>query len=363
MLAQDNVDGGMDRKPSLQDITWLLELRRFGRLDLDPPYQRRSVWSLAERQRFIDTILKNYPSPAIFLHKTFEADGRATYHVVDGKQRLEAILQFVDGKFRVGTDFGDVRAEGKKWAQLEEFPSIRRALWNYQLVVEQLDDVQEPLVREIFERLNRNSRKLERQEMRHARFEGWLITFLEAQAEDSAWIQLRVSSRARAKRMSDVQIVSELAALIIHGEVRGFDQDALDELYAEYEAPDEVVDFEAQTFEETFASATSYLMEMEASYAELPTRTSSLNHLYVLWALVVFDLVERLAPAEAAAKYKEFMDAYDVVRAAEIADPSRDRSGEDPLVLQYAQSSTGPSTEPPQRKARYEALAGYFNRS
>jgi hypothetical protein len=350
------VDGSMDRKPSLQDITWLLELRRFERLDLNPPYQRKSVWSLGERQRFLDTILNNYPSPAIFLHKTFDDDGRATYHVVDGKQRLETILAFVDGRIRVGRDFGDARVESKKWSQLEEFPGVRKAFWNYQLVVEQLDDIQEPLVREIFERLNRNSRKLERQEMRHARFDGWLITHLEAQAEDTVWVNLRVSSRARAKRMSDVQILSELAALLINGEVSGFDQDNLDALYANFENPDDVADFDSQAFEEKFAAASAYLNEMALAWPELVARTSSLNHLYVLWAVVVLDAIGVVEPDVMAVRYRAFIERYEDVRAKDIEDPTRDRSAEDPLVLKYVQASTGPSTEPPQRLARYEAL-------
>lgn len=355
-MADSSIDGGMDRKPSLQDITWLLELRRFKRLDLEPPYQRRSVWSLGERQQFLDTILKNYPSPAIFLHKTFEADGQATYHVVDGKQRLETILAFVDGKIRIGKDFGDARVDGKKWSQLEEFPVFRKAFWNYQLTVEQIDDIQEPLVREIFERLNRNSRKLERQEMRHARFDGWLITFLEAQAEDSVWKRLRVATRARAKRMADVQVLSELADVLLNGDVRGFDQEALDQLYADFENPDDVADFDRETFEEQFSLASSYLVEMVEADESIQTRTSSLNHLYVLWAWVVLVGLDSIAPPRAAEKYVAFMADYDRVREQELANPSRDRTGDDALVLQYVQASTGPSTELPQRRSRYEAL-------
>ena len=62
----------MDRRPTTQDITWLLDLERNSQLDLDPPYQRRSVWTRK-----------------VFLHKSMTDDGAATYHVVDGKQRLQ----------------------------------------------------------------------------------------------------------------------------------------------------------------------------------------------------------------------------------------------------------------------------------
>src|SRR5258705_13901390 len=109
----------MQRRPTTQDITWLIDLARKGQLDLDPPYQRRSVWTRGDRQFFLDTIFRNYPSPAIFLHKTIDDAGKATYHVVDGKQRTQTILDFVNDRIRISKDFGDVRLDGKKWSELQ----------------------------------------------------------------------------------------------------------------------------------------------------------------------------------------------------------------------------------------------------
>jgi hypothetical protein len=356
----ENIDGGMDRQPTLQTITWLLNLRRFDQLDLNPPYQRRSVWSLREKQRFLDTILRNYPSPAIFLHTTYDADGNPTYHVVDGKQRLSTILDFVDGKIRLAKDFGDARIDGANWRALEGHSSVRKLLWTYQLTVEQIDDVQEPIVREIFERLNRNSRKLEPQEMRHARFDGWLITYLESQAESAVWRTLKVSTAARARRMTDVQTLSELAAVILQGKVVGFDHEILDSLYAEYEDPSETrPDFDISQFVNQFESSALFLRDMEGANGVISSKASSRVHLYPLWAYVALS-THLLEPLDIATRYEEFMDAFASSRALESTDPARDRSGEDPRVLQYVQNSFGASTEAPQRSARFEALKSYL---
>lgn len=119
----------MQRRPTTQDISWLIDLHRHNQLDLDPPYQRRSVWTRKDRQFFLDTIFRNYPSPAIFLHKTIDDAGKTTYHVVDGKQRTETILDFVDDKLRIAQDFGDTRLNGKKWSDLET--EFRQIFWNY----------------------------------------------------------------------------------------------------------------------------------------------------------------------------------------------------------------------------------------
>lgn len=59
----------MERNPTVQHLTWFLDLRRFGQLNISPSYQRRSVWNPKDRKLFLDTIFKNYPAPTIFLHR------------------------------------------------------------------------------------------------------------------------------------------------------------------------------------------------------------------------------------------------------------------------------------------------------
>lgn len=76
----------LKRNSATQSIAWFVDLAHSDQLDLEPPYQRRSVWNLDYRRYFIDSILKNFPSPAIFLDVEITALGRAIYHVVDGKQ-------------------------------------------------------------------------------------------------------------------------------------------------------------------------------------------------------------------------------------------------------------------------------------
>ena len=222
----------MLRRPSTQDITWLLDLHQNNQLNLEPPYQRRSVWTLRDRQFFLDTVFRNYPCPAIFLHKTISESGKATYHVVDGKQRTQTILMFVTDGVRIPKDFGDVRLDGKKWSELQGDADLRQRFWNYQITVELLDVLEGGIVNAIFDRLNRNSRRLTPQEMRHARFEGWLISEVETESTRDEWRQFGVVTTARAKRMVDSQFISELMLVVLERRIFGFDQDTLDELYA-----------------------------------------------------------------------------------------------------------------------------------
>ena len=195
----------MERRPTTQDLTWLIDLHHNNQLDTDPPYQRRSVWTRSDKQYFLDTIFRNYPSPAIFLHKTIDDSGRSTYHVVDGKQRTQTILDFVEDRLRLSRTFGDARIDGKLWSQLQGETELKRTFWNYQITVEMIDVNDGSVVNEVFDRLNRNARKLTRQELRHAKYDGWLITEAETESQRDEWIALGVATRARARRMVDVQ--------------------------------------------------------------------------------------------------------------------------------------------------------------
>lgn len=175
----------MHRRPTTQDVTWFLDLDRNKQLDLSPPYQRRSVWTRKDRQFFLDTIFRHFPCPAIYLHKSVGDSGEVTYHVVDGKQRLETILGFSRDEIRISKSYGDVRLDGKTWSELHGETTLKQDFWNYPIPVEMLDTVEGSVVNEVFDRLNRNSRKLTRQELRHARFDGWFITTVETESDEA----------------------------------------------------------------------------------------------------------------------------------------------------------------------------------
>lgn len=69
-----------------------LDFSRDGALDLNPSYQRDNVWSLTDSQKLIESILLGIPLPSIILTKL---EGQRVQQIVDGKQRLTAILRFV----------------------------------------------------------------------------------------------------------------------------------------------------------------------------------------------------------------------------------------------------------------------------
>jgi len=354
----------MQRRPTTQDITWLLDLSRNKQLNLDPPYQRRSVWTRKDRQFFLDTIFRDFPSPAIFLHKTISDDGQVTYHVVDGKQRLQTILDFTGDKIRISKEYGDARLNGKKWSNiLQSDDKLKHQFWNYQISVEMLDRVEGSLINEVFDRLNRNARKLTRQELRHAKFEGWFAMQIEKESEKEAWKTLGVVTTARVKRMADTQFLSELMLTVLEGTVSGFDQDDLDDLYAKYDdAPeDSDVAYSEEKFTKTLTAARSFLIKMQEKDADVSPFFQSFTHLYTLWCVVVLNLAAAKAiKAEAVAKrYVSFMKRVETL-AAKKDDLEEfikaDRRNAYKSALSYYSNSRGASTDLAPRQERYEVL-------
>lgn len=67
-------------------------------LQINPEYQRGRVWSDAQNKRFIDSILRGYPVPFLFMHALNQTDdeGKKVYDIVDGQQRIFALRQYVD---------------------------------------------------------------------------------------------------------------------------------------------------------------------------------------------------------------------------------------------------------------------------
>jgi hypothetical protein len=348
----------LKRRPTTQDISWLLDLARNKQLDLNPPYQRRSVWTTKDKQFFLDTIFRGYPSPAIFLHKDISPEGPATYHVVDGKQRLQTILAFANDKLRIAKTYGDVRLDGKKWADLEGELELRHRFWNYQLPVEMIDIV-EDVVNEVFDRLNRNSRRLTRQELRHAKYDGWFTTIAEAEADKEAWNTLGVATAARAKRMTDTQFISELMLVVLESAVLGFDQDELDESYAKYDDPSEaVVGFSEQDFTSIFEQVKVYLLSMEAEDSVVSTYAKSLAHFYTLWAIIALNY-DKLKPVkETAQLYKAFMGKVETLSAQknlEVFLAEHGSTFQNPFV--YYDYARGASTDLRPREERYKVLS------
>ena len=349
----------VERRLTAQDISWFLDLDNRGQLDLDPPYQRRSVWSPKDRRFFLDTIFRGYPSPSIFLHKEI-IDGKTIYYVVDGKQRLETIIRFAKNKIAIDKDFGDNRLAGKKWRAIKRDEKLAKAFWDYVVPVEFTNVIEDTtLVKEIFDRLNRNSRRLTDQELRHAKYDGWLITFVERESESYDWEKLGIVTTARAKRMRDVQFISELLIVLMKKDVVGFDQDEINYYYANYDnLADLNTSFDEEELKRAFENTKAYLLALQDKDSIVSKYARDFTNFYSLWAVVALNIDSLPSIEEFAQKYSSFMEQ--VNKYKDEAYMTRVLSGEEKpsetLSIEYYKNSMGASTEPPQRQERHKVL-------
>jgi hypothetical protein len=343
-----------------RDIAWFLELYQNGQLNLVPPYQRRSVWTIKDRRFFLDSIFRGYPSPAVFLHKEIDSEkGRMIYHVVDGKQRLETVIQFSGNDIAMDKDYGDEKLNGKKWKQIEQDPGLQTRFLRYALSVEFMDTEDTAVINEVFDRLNRNSRKLERQEMRHAKYDGWFIRAAEREAEQDEWEQFGIVTKARMRRMKDVQLISEFLAVLLKNRILGYDQDMLDDLYAEYDSPEETAeDFDGDAFERDLQVIKKYLLNMEKHNSAVSKYAKGLNNFYSLWSLVVLNRNHLKSSEDMAVRYADFMQKVAIVSKERDLDTFlRDHHDESYAeAFLYVKNSVRASTDRQQREERNRIL-------
>lgn len=146
-------------------------------------YQRKLVWTLEEKQAFIDTILHNYPVPIFLLAKyKLENEDKYRKEIIDGLQRLNAIFSFIKNEFPIKwTDdnlyYFNVSALAGSDEMIEDGiliqkenkldPIICRKFLNYQLPIT-TTEVSDTEIEDIFIRINSTGRKLSAQDLRQA---------------------------------------------------------------------------------------------------------------------------------------------------------------------------------------------------
>jgi uncharacterized protein with ParB-like and HNH nuclease domain len=71
-----------------------------GRLVISPKFQRRGVWNRAQRSYLIDTLILDLPVPPVYIRVVQSDDKNSIVReVVDGQQRVSAILDYMDDKY------------------------------------------------------------------------------------------------------------------------------------------------------------------------------------------------------------------------------------------------------------------------
>lgn len=203
------------RSSTTKEVALLKQLFDGGQLILAPEFQRNSVWPRPAKAYLIDTILNDKPIPIFFFERaTSPQTGLTTYSVIDGQQRLRAIFEFLDDRFKL-TQSKNRSFYNKKFSDLPT--ELRNRILNYDLTIEDLSGYSLDDIVDMFVRMNRYVVKLSPQEMRHAKMKGAFRDFVERLGRIDFWGSEKVFSPLQISRMRPVEFAAELTILLVEG--------------------------------------------------------------------------------------------------------------------------------------------------
>ena len=225
----------MMAKSSLQQfyISDILEWHREKKLRLNPDFQRRSVWTPAAKVFLIDTILRQLPIPKIYIRTKVNSVTQMSYReVVDGQQRLRAIIEFASDKIKLSSRTKEF--SGLLYSDLDQ--EDQENFLAYSIGVDQLINANDSEILEIFSRLNSYTLPLSPAERRHAEYQGdfkWAVREA-SQRWAELWDKYRIVSVRERLRMQDDSLMAELFGVILQGVTDG-GQRNIGKIYSEYD--------------------------------------------------------------------------------------------------------------------------------
>ena len=197
------------------NVSDFVEWNSRDQIQLSPDFQRRSVWSLQAKSYLVDTIIRGKPMPKMLLTQDIK-DRRNVRVVVDGQQRLRAILEYVDGRFAVS------RAHNKDFAgfRFGNLPvEVQSAFMKYEIGVDLLYDLPYREILDIFARLNTYTVKLNPQELLNAKYVGFFkqLAYRLGYRYVDYLIAAKVITKAQVTRMVEAELTSDLLVALTEG--------------------------------------------------------------------------------------------------------------------------------------------------
>jgi hypothetical protein len=200
------------------DLTTIKNRIESGRIKLDPDYQRLHRWDNVTSSRLVESLLLNIPIPLIYLSQDIDLDedvedNAPFYSVIDGQQRLRAIVGFLNNELVLEglTILDDLN--GMKYKDIPAF--LKRRLEDRTISCLRIDSTLDKDVKfEIFERLNTGSIELTAQEIRNATYRGPFNDLIKKLAKNEDFRVNTNMTNARESKMFDTEVVLRYFALV-----------------------------------------------------------------------------------------------------------------------------------------------------
>jgi hypothetical protein len=172
-----------------------------------PPYQREFVWDDKDQSEFVESVIMGLPIPMMFLAE----DEEGTFEIVDGAQRIQTLVAFVDGDLTLKALQKLDSLNGFKFADLSETQRNKFTSRALRLVILDQETTDENR-RDLFNRINKSGRKLVPSERRRGALEGPFMKYLEKCAQDKLFRALCPVSPKMQLRQEPLELVTRFFA-------------------------------------------------------------------------------------------------------------------------------------------------------
>ena len=284
----------IEATPTIYTVRDFLNWQRDGTLELRPPFQRYALWKPIAKSSLIDSLLRGYPIPALFLQD--RTDSRSFHRqlvVVDGQQRLRTVLAFVDISCLQDADERDQFAilkvhdpdrAGQRFGDLGDADRDRilSTRMNVNIVG---SSVAESELLEIFRRMNTYGSHLNAQELRNANKDGFFkeISYRLASESLDRWLAWSLFNRQEIAEMRDVEFTSDVLLLILRG-TSSATKKVVDGAYDAY----------ANDFPELDTCVSRFRLLRDSVDAVLSEGAETRRHARKMWAYSLFDALQRI---------------------------------------------------------------------
>ena len=226
----------MNKVPSHFTIADYCKGMERGEITVNKKYQRSDeVWPPVARSYLIETVLKGFPIPKLYLHQVTDVKSRETRkEIVDGQQRSAAILAFFNDEFKVANSAENEEVRNKRYSDLDK--EYKQAFLDYAIDADLFISATSAEVVEVFRRMNSYTVPLNHEEQRHASFQGkfkWFINDI-ADKSEAIFLDTGVFKEKQLVRMADNKLLTELCDSFLNG-IRTTNKTILDSLYRKYD--------------------------------------------------------------------------------------------------------------------------------
>lgn len=222
-------------QPDKKTSKWIVDNYKNELLVVDNSFQRNYVWLEKHQISLIETILLGYAIPELYLWviDTDPITGETKYSIVDGQQRIGAVFNFIDGKFRLRRAYlsnKDADYVGKTFSDLSD--DEKRLIWSYSFTIRQLpQEVSREEIVKMFLRLNSTDKSLNPQELRNAEFNGEFLDNAQNIAKLDFWKKNKIFNIDSIRRMKDIEFISSLLIFLRNGIESETTQKTINKMY------------------------------------------------------------------------------------------------------------------------------------